>query len=168
MQIKLFTMPVFGGDQVEEELNKFLRSHRVLQLERHFVSEQGGYWAMLVEYTGGDPVDEAPPQGRRDRKDPTEGMSDEEKMRFNLYRDVRKDLSQKKAIAPYLVFTNEELVILSRLPELNAETVKGLKGIAPQRLKAYAPFFFNLIPNQADDEASGAADAADSESGEPA
>ena len=36
MQIKLFTMPVFGGEQVEEELNKFLRSHRVLQLERHF------------------------------------------------------------------------------------------------------------------------------------
>ena len=42
-------MPAFGGDEVEQEVNKFLRSHRVLQLERHYVSEQGGYWAMLVD-----------------------------------------------------------------------------------------------------------------------
>ena len=42
-------MPTFGGEAAEEEVNKFLRSHRVLQLERHFVAEQGGYWAMLVD-----------------------------------------------------------------------------------------------------------------------
>ena len=159
MQIKLFTMPVFGGEHVEEELNKFLRSHRVLQLERHYVSEQGGYWAMLVEYADGDPVAEAPPAGRRDRKDPTEGMNEEEKMRFSVYRDKRKELSTQRGIAPFLVFTNEELAILSRLPELNAESIRGLKGIAPQRLRDYAPFFFNLITLDADAEASGAADA---------
>lgn len=158
-------MPVFGSEQLEEELNKFLRSHRILQLERHYVSEQGGYWAMLVEYADGDPVAEAPPQGRRDRKDPTDGMTEEEKMRFNVYRDVRKVLAQQRAIPPYLVFTNDELAILSRLPELNAETVKGLKGIAPQRMKDYIANFYNLTN---DAETSGPADAADSQSGESA
>lgn len=72
MQIKLFTMPAFGGEAAEEELNRFLRSHRVLQLERHFVSDQGGYWALLVEYADGDPIAEAPPQSRSAKaKDPT-------------------------------------------------------------------------------------------------
>lgn len=164
MQIKLFTMPVFGGEQVEEELNKFLRSHRILQLERHFVSEQGGYWAMLVEYTGGDPVAEAPPASRRDRKDPTEGMPEDEKARFNAYRDVRKALAQQLAIPPYLVFTNEELAILARLPVVNEETIKGLKGIAPQRLKDYVSHFYNLTI--ANGEESGQPDGADSEPGQ--
>ena len=170
MQIKLFTMPAYGGEAAEEEINRFLRSHRVLQLERHFVAEQGGYWALLGEYTGGDPIAEAPPQGRS-RKDPTAGMDDEVKMRFNFYRDVRKSLCSQRGIAPYLVFTNEELAILAQLPVVNEETTKGLKGIAPQRLKDYVCYFYNLVPPVTDDshaEASGAPDAADSESGESA
>ena len=167
MQIKLFTMPVFGGEAVEEELNKFLRSHRVLQLERHYVADNGGYWAMLVEYADGDPIAEAPPQGRRERKDPTEGMTDEEKMRFNVYRDKRKELSTQRAIAPFLVFTNEELSLMARLPVLNAETAKGLKGIAPQRARDYMPFFYDLITT-ADAEESEKSDAADLQAGESA
>lgn len=158
-------MPVFGGEQVEEELNRFLRSHRVLQLERHFVSEQGGYWAMLVEYADGDPIAEAPPQGRRERRDPTSDLDEDEKVRFNAYRDVRKELSQQRGIPPYLVFTNDELAILARLPVVNEETIKGLKGIAPQRMKDYVAYFFNLTDHA---EESGKTDAANLQSGESA
>ena len=164
MQIKLFTMPAYGGEAAEEEINKFLRSHRVLQLERHYVADNGGYWAMLIEYADGDPVAEAPPQGRS-RKDPTEGMTDEEKMRFSVYRDVRKVVSQRRAIPPYLVFTNEELAILARLPVVNEETTKDIKGIGPQRLKDYVAYFFNLNSHA---EESREPDATDSESGESA
>ena len=166
MQIKLFTMPAYGGEAAEEEINRFLRSHRVLQLERHYVADNGGYWAMLIEYADGDPVAEAPPASRRDRKDPTEGMTDEEKARFNVYRDIRKVVSQRRAIPPYLVFTNEELAILARLPVVNEETVKGLKGIAPQRLKDYIANFYNLTT--ANGEESGPSDDSDSQSGESA
>ena len=60
MQIKLYTIPVFGSETIEEELNRFLRGHRILQLERHFCADNGGYWAILIEYVDGDPVAEAP------------------------------------------------------------------------------------------------------------
>lgn len=157
MQIKLFTMPAFGGEAAEEELNRFLRSHRVLQLERHFVSDQGGYWALLVEYADGDPIAEAPPQSRSAKaKDPTVSMSDEEKMRFSIYRDKRKEISTEKGIPPYLVFTNEELAALASLPLLNEETAKTLKNIAPQRKKDYIAYFYNLTENA---QESGATDA---------
>mgnify|MGYP002625735026 CR=1 FL=1 len=146
-------MPAFGGDEVEQEVNKFLRSHRILQVERHFVSEQGGYWALLVQYTGGDPIAEAPPQARRERKDPSEGMADDVKQRYNMFRDVRKELSQQHGIPPYLVFTNEELAILAALPVVNEETIKGLKGIAPQRMKDFVHHFFNLTVTETDDHA---------------
>lgn len=171
MQLKLFTMPVFGGEAVEDELNKFLRSHRVLQLERHYCSDNGGYWAMLVEYADGDPIAEAPPQTRQPR-DVTAGMSDEEKQRYNMFRDIRKDLAQQKACPAYLVFTNEELAILARQPELTDDSVKGLKGIAPQRLKDHVFYFLDHQTMQrtanANDEKSDQPDAQHSESGEPA
>ena len=39
MQYKFFVVPVDASEQVEEDLNKFLRSHRVLKTEQHFISE---------------------------------------------------------------------------------------------------------------------------------
>ena len=53
MQIKIFTLPLFEKENFEEDLNKFLRSHRILQTERHFCSDNGGYWTFLVEYMDG-------------------------------------------------------------------------------------------------------------------
>lgn len=43
MQIKVFTIPTMAADTAEEEVNKFLRSHRVLTLDRIFMAENGGY-----------------------------------------------------------------------------------------------------------------------------
>lgn len=159
MQVKLFTIPVFGSEQLEEEMNRFLRSHRILQLERHFCSDDGGYWALLVEYVAGDPLAESPPSARRERKDYSEGLNDEEKGRFENYKAVRRELAQQLAIPAYLVFTNEELAILSRLPEISDDSIRGVKGIAPQRLKDYIKYFYG--------KTGGKSDAGDSVSGEP-
>lgn len=77
MQIKIFTLPVFGSEHLEEEQNRFLSSNRILQLERHFCSDSGGYWAVMVEYVLGDPSAENPPASRLERKDFSEGLSEE-------------------------------------------------------------------------------------------
>jgi len=52
MQIKLFTIPAFDNEGTSEELNKFLRSHRVLEVQQEFVSAQpGAYWSCCwLEY----------------------------------------------------------------------------------------------------------------------
>ena len=57
MQYKFFVVPVDASEQVEEDLNKFLRSHRVLKTEQHFISEKG-YWVMAVEYLDQNPIAE--------------------------------------------------------------------------------------------------------------
>ena len=36
MQLRTFILPSRGDQQGEDELNRFLRSHRILQVERHF------------------------------------------------------------------------------------------------------------------------------------
>ena len=37
MQIKIFTIPIMGGELLVEEMNVFLRSKKVLQLKEHLV-----------------------------------------------------------------------------------------------------------------------------------
>jgi len=40
MQIKIFTLPIYSSERSEDDLNKFLRSHRILQTERHFCPDK--------------------------------------------------------------------------------------------------------------------------------
>lgn len=114
MQVKTFVLPVLSSDSSEDELNKFLRSHRVLQIERHFCSENGGYWAVLVEYVDGDPTDSVPPAHRRDRQDPSQGLSEEERKRYDNFKQVRRRLATENAMPAYLIFTNERTGYISR------------------------------------------------------
>ena len=164
MQIKFFKISLADAGACEEELNKFLRSHRVLTTERHFCPDNGGYWAVAVEYADQNPSAEAPPAHRRDRKDFTVGMTDDEKSRFEHFREVRQRIATQAGLPMYMVFTNEELAILARIPELSAETVKEAKGIAPSRLRDFVKYFYVVT----DGETGGQSDAADMQSGEPA
>lgn len=41
MQIKLFTIPVHGGERLLEVMNVFLRSKKILQLKEHLLSSEG-------------------------------------------------------------------------------------------------------------------------------
>lgn len=42
MQIKIFNIPIPGGEVMTEEMNSFLRSRRVLQTESHIVNNGQG------------------------------------------------------------------------------------------------------------------------------
>ena len=148
MQIKIFTLPLCQSERSEDELNKFLRSHRILQTERHFCSDSGGYWTILVEYLEGDPTAEVPPVARKDKRDFSKELSEKEYGRFKSFIAKRKDLAINKGLPAYLVFTNEELAILAKMPFLNEENLKNVKGIAPTRLKDFAQFFFFSDENE--------------------
>lgn len=152
MQIKIFSVPVFGSSALEEEVNRFLRGHRVLQVERHFCADNGGYWAIFIEYA--DYAGDSAPANRKDKVDVTKNMTDEEKQRFEYFRKIRLDIAQRKSIPAYMVFTDAELAILAKIPELSAETAKDIKGIAPSRLNEYVKEFY-VIKDGKDGEKNG-------------
>ena len=156
MQIKTFFIPVTSPERSESDANRFLRSHRVLRTERHFVPTDGGFWAVLVEYADGDPVAEAPPVERREKKDYAKVLSAEEYRRYEIYRERRKQLATQYAVPAYVIFSNDELAILARQPQLNAATVKNVKGIAPSHLNDYVEQFYGLADEVNADEAGGA------------
>lgn len=140
MQIKIFAVPAFGDKSLEEEVNKFLRGHRIMQVERHFCPDNGGYWAIFIEYA--DYAPDSAPANRREKADATKELNEEEKQRFEYYRKVRRGIAQQKSIPAYMVFTDAELAILSKITELSSDSIKGIKGIAPSRLNEYIDYFY--------------------------
>ena len=54
MQFEVFTVPAGGGEAMVE-LNRFLSIHRVIGVENHLVTAQGGgpVWVFCVEYLRG-------------------------------------------------------------------------------------------------------------------
>ena len=49
MPYKSFMIPIGYGDWAERELNSFLRSHRVLAVDRQWVDQgENSFWALWV------------------------------------------------------------------------------------------------------------------------
>ena len=51
LQYASFLLPLHSGSAEQDELNRFLRGHRVIQTRKELVSTEGiSRWALLVEY----------------------------------------------------------------------------------------------------------------------
>jgi hypothetical protein len=61
LQFKLFTISATGDSEAEAELNRFLRSHRAVSVEKELVnSGHAAYWCFCIEYLLG-----SVPEGKR-------------------------------------------------------------------------------------------------------
>ena len=93
MQLRFFQIPVGGDDSASDELNRFLRTHRVLQVDRQLVSREGGAsWAVCVEYLVGEADEKKSRSSVSERKkiDYREVLSEEDFAVFARLRALRK------------------------------------------------------------------------------
>lgn len=143
MQVKIFTIPLSNTELSEAEVNAFLRGHRILQIDRHFSSEGGGYWTLFVEYMDCESLEKVQPANRRDHRDAAASLSGEQKEKYERLKAIRRTIATQESLPAYLVFTNEELALLAQISVLNEETTKNVKGIAPKRLNDYVKYFYD-------------------------
>lgn len=151
MQIKVFVLPVAASLAQEEEVNKFLRSHRVLTIDRHFSSESGGYWTLLVSYQENGSPEDPSPVSRSGKKDYREVLNDAQFALFARMRDIRRDIAKQENVPAYAVFTDEELSQIVQLPELTVEAIKGIKGVG-KRAEKYGILFVGESIRTLDEE----------------
>lgn len=135
MQIKVFTIPVTSPENMEEEANKFLRSHRIMTVDRQFTAEGGGYWTVFVTYQDNQTGSGGMATGRSGKVDYREVLQAEEFGRFARYRDVRKELAQQQGIPAYAVFTDDELAQIARMEEVTMPAIAAIKGIGKRAEK---------------------------------
>jgi len=110
MAFKFFTVPILNSDAAESELNAFLRSHRVLSVDRRCVDQgPSSFWSFCVDYleqgAAGSSGSRQP--ANRSKVDYREVLSPEAFAGFAKLRDLRKQIAQADAVPVYTIFANE-------------------------------------------------------------
>jgi predicted RNase H-like HicB family nuclease len=110
MQLKFFRIPANDPGAFGDDLNAFLRGHRVLEVQRELVREAGSaWWAVCVEYLpaaagrGGSGANGA----GKAKIDYREVLNAEDFGVFSRLREVRKELAERDGVPVYAVFTKE-------------------------------------------------------------
>jgi len=151
IQFKFFVISVKICEEAEADLNRFIRSKRVLAVHREFIQQgENSFWSMIVEYLSGDDNTGSSKGGKANRKriDYKEMLSPEDFTLFVRLRDWRKQAAADEGVPVYTIFNNEQLAVIankriSTLPEL-----KKIEGVGEARLKKHGEAVVSIVNHQ--------------------
>lgn len=139
MQIKIFTIPALWGEQMTEEMNTFLRSKKVLQVESHFSMEPGGaYWSFCIKFADNLAISER----EKPKVDYRKELDEASFARFSRLREIRKRLSGEENLPAYAIFTDEEMAELAKMEVITEASMRTVKGIGDKKMEKFARHFF--------------------------
>ena len=144
MQIQLFTIQAIESREQINELNAFLRSHKIIDMEKQFVTNgNSSFWSFCVRYTlGSTPMTF---QTRKEKIDYKEVLSEEHFMIFSRLRQIRKQLAESDAVPAYAVFTDENLSNIARLDKITTSNLLSVKGIGEKKIEKYGNKIVNIL-----------------------
>ena len=147
MQLKFFTIPAMGeGNSVmENELNAFLRGHRILNVQRELVNNgQMSCWCCCVEYIEGSKGTESSRTGGKEKIDYRNVLSESDFEKFRILRECRKILAEEEAVPPYAVFLDEHLAAIAIKAGINEAALKSVSGVGEKKIEKYGKRFLEL------------------------
>ncbi len=134
MQIKLITIPINGVEDYNEDLNKFLRSHKIVEVEKQLIQTSTGvYWCLYISYVSVGLAEQAP----KEKIDYRLVLNDKHFAVFSELRVLRKKIAADEGVSAYIVFTDAELAEIAQLPELSVSKLKSIKGIGDKKAEKY-------------------------------
>ena len=144
MAFEFFIIPVKSSPEAAAELNRFLRGHRVLAVDKHLVLEDGiNYWSFCIEYLEGDGASKKYKPGKK--IDYKEVLDDVEFPVFARLRALRKEVAAREAIPAYAVFTNEQLAQMVKSRAVSRTDLAKIEGIGDARLEKFADKFLDVL-----------------------
>jgi len=111
-----------GEKSATDDLNAFLRSLRIINVEKRLIDgECGTGWVFLVEYGTAATESRNSPNASSPRMDYREVLNPVEYALYDILRSLRKELAEKSGVLVYAVFTNDQLAgmdhhVLEKLP----------------------------------------------------
>jgi superfamily II DNA helicase RecQ len=152
--VSFFVSP-FGEKSVCDELNGFLKSNRIVNVEKRLIDgERGTGWLFLVEY-GGEHKSQ-PNASSSPRVDYREILNAQEYALFDKLRQIRKDLAEKQGIPVYAVFTNDHLASMVKTRPTTLKDIAALPGVGEARVKQYGAVFIKALGASTPAESAGA------------
>lgn len=142
MRMHFVTIPAFGSEAGEAELNQFITGHRVLSVDRQFIADgPRSAWAVCVLYTEGQEQRPASTTGRKRSVDYRELLSPEDFAVFARLRSLREQLAEKDGVPAYALFTNEQLATMVRQRVRTIVALGAIAGVGKGRIDKYGAAF---------------------------
>lgn len=126
MQYKIYTLPIIASETEQEEMNHFIRSHKVADVCKQLVVADGqAYWSFCITYLLTSQLStDFSDQSRKQKVDYRLVLDEESFARFTIMRKVRKAMAEEQAIPPYAIFTDAEMAEVAKLSSLTPQTLK--------------------------------------------
>ena len=157
MQFRVFSIHAAGAPEIEEEMNQFLNSHRVISVQKSLELWDGApRWCFCVEYLDGDPPSTTPQGSRKGRIDYKEILSAPDFKVYTRLRDVRKELAAADGDPVYTVGRNDQLASMAVKRPKNLAELKQINGFGEAKAKKYGEALLAAInQKEGDDETKG-------------
>jgi superfamily II DNA helicase RecQ len=148
LQYKFFIIPTADSAEAESELNRFLRSVRVITIHREFVANgQNIFWSMAVEYLsdGIHPESNQSAASGKKKVDYRDVLSSENFAIFAKLRDWRKIAAAQEQIPMYMILTNEQLAKIAENRIITEAALREIEGIGDARVKKYGEAVLKIV-----------------------
>ena len=140
MPFSFFTIPARDPTPAAADLNGFLRSHKVLAVDRRWVDAGAdSFWAVCVDYLDHTPGATAGPRPGigKSKVDYKELLKPDEFVVFARLRDERAEVAKAEAVPVYAVFTNEQLADMVRSRAATKAALGKIDGVGEARVAKY-------------------------------
>ena len=153
MPFQFFTIPTFAPGPATEELNSFLRSHRILHIDRQLAQrDTSPVWLLAVEYLdGGTPINPSSSQSRiktLSKVDYREILDAPTFAIFARLREWRKLRAQSEGVPVYALFSNEQLAEIAKTRPGTTTQLVSIEGIGEAKSKKYGEDLLKLLAEE--------------------
>ncbi|MCF8216106.1 MAG: HRDC domain-containing protein [Chlorobium sp.] len=148
MQIQLFAIPIGDNGAALQEMNTFLKAHKILEIQQKLISnDNGANWCFCVRYV--EQAFKAASESKA-KIDYRQVLDEQTFRKFSHLRAIRKKVSATEGLSAFIVFTDEELAELAKLEEITIKSMLGIKGIGEKKIERFAHYFMDKPqPNEA-------------------
>jgi superfamily II DNA helicase RecQ len=149
MAFRFFVIPINQDSEAEAQLNAFLGSHKILNVDRRWV-DQGthSFWSFCIDYLpsgGKSRTGDAARADQRQRIDYREKLPPEQFRVFAALRELRKQIAQAEAVPVYTIFTNEQLAQMVTTGATSKAALEKIVGVGEARVAKYGERFVELL-----------------------
>jgi superfamily II DNA helicase RecQ len=146
LQLKFFIIPVGDTEESELEINRFLRSVRVVNMQREFVDQgPNSFWSVAVEYLPAARSAGEKDNLKKSKIDYKQVLSPEDFALFAQLREWRKVEAAEIGVLVYTIFTNEQL---AKIAEQKIRTQAGLQeieGVGEAKAKKFGKAVIEIV-----------------------
>jgi len=141
MAFRIITVPFDREKGIfpDSELDTFLLDKKVKNYRVEFFHHaEKHYWSVFIEYE--EIVD-------KKVEKITESLNERQKQIFEKLRNWRREKGRQLGLPVYIIFSNSQLVEMSRKLPKTYEAMKSINGIGDKKVKRFGKEILNILRN---------------------